>query len=145
MALYLAFIHFPVLKTAAKLQKILKKFVTLTANSVLLFMKLWRITLVVFLLLTAHIAFPASGTPAWEHMSASVPQQFEADADDIDVSVRDGVIYITTRRQVNVKVLTILGQLISQQNIHPGVSRLKIPTRGIYILKIGSVTKRVTI
>jgi len=110
-------------------------------------MKLWRITLVVLSLLTAHIAFPAAGTPTWEHFNAGNTQQFDADADTdtIDISVRDGAIYITTQRQVNVKVLTILGQLISQQNIQPGTSRLKISARGIYILKVGSVTKRVTI
>ena len=63
----------------------------------------------------------------------------------VEVVVRDGYIYVTTPRPASVKVLSILGQLISQQNIPAGTSRLRISARGIYILKVGSITKRVTI
>lgn len=94
---------------------------------------------------TSRAAEPAS---SWEQTStAETPAsvvQTERD-ERIDVTVRDGYIYVTTPKPVTVRVMTILGQLISQQQVPAGTSRLKVTARGIYILKAGTVTKRVTI
>lgn len=86
--------------------------------------------------------------PGWEQVQS--PQAVTSRNDDgneerVDVTVRDGYIYVTTPRPVTVRVMTILGQLISQQNLPEGTSRLKVTSRGIYILKAGSQTHRVTI
>ncbi len=86
--------------------------------------------------------------PGWEQVQS--PQAVSSRSDDgneerVDVTVRDGYIYVTTPRPVTVRVMTILGQLISQQNLPEGTSRLKVTSRGIYILKAGSQTHRVTI
>ena len=62
-----------------------------------------------------------------------------------DVSVKGEYVYITTNRQVTVSLYSILGQLIAQHNVQPGTTRIKAPARGVYILKAGSVTRRVTI
>lgn len=63
----------------------------------------------------------------------------------IDVEVRDTYIYLTTNKPVTVKICTILGQLVSQEKISAGVSRIKLGQRGVYILKAGTVTRRVNI
>ena len=67
------------------------------------------------------------------------------DAENPDVRVSEGYVYVTTTRSVTVKVFSILGQLISQETIQPGISRFRLPSRGIYILKVGTLTKRITI
>ena len=67
------------------------------------------------------------------------------DSERFDVRVRDGYIIVTTERAVNVKLFSILGQLISQQTLQPGVWRLKVKARGVYILKTDTTTRRVTV
>ena len=81
-----------------------------------------------------------SGAAArWEAVDAPDP---EAQA---EMAVRENYIYIATPRSVNVKVFTILGQLISQSTLPAGIHRLPMSAKGIYIIKIGSSTRRVTI
>lgn len=106
-------------------------------------MKKWLTILLTVAMLGAST--PASAAaPQWEAVqlaSAGAP----ADQDKIDVMVRDGYIYVYTPRAVEVKVMSIVGQLISEKNLPAGVSRLRITARGIYILKAGDVTLRVTV
>lgn len=81
----------------------------------------------------------------WEELdSAAMTIDHEA-YDTPEITVRDGYIYVTTNKAVTVKIFSILGQLISQKQIKPGTSRTRINSRGIYILKVGTVTKRITI
>ena len=63
----------------------------------------------------------------------------------VEVSVRGLSIYVTASRPVQVKIFTILGQPIVQQNIAAGTTRLSVNARGIYILKAGDATCRVTV
>lgn len=67
------------------------------------------------------------------------------DTDAIDIVVRGRSIYVTVSRPIQVKIFTILGQLIVQQNLPAGTTRLNVSARGIYILKAGDVTRRITI
>ncbi|MDE6684718.1 MAG: T9SS type A sorting domain-containing protein [Duncaniella sp.] len=89
----------------------------------------------------------SSAAPRWESVSVPVVPQTELKVDEngVDVAVSDGYIYIGTPRPVTVKVFTILGQLISQESLTSGTHRLRMTARGVYILKIGSSTRRVTI
>jgi hypothetical protein len=84
-----------------------------------------------------------AAVPSWEQVSTI--NGSDSDPERVDVTVRDGYIYITIQRQTQVKLFSILGQLISQKTLAGGTSRLKVPARGIYILKVGSVTRRVTV
>lgn len=99
--------------------------------------------------LTAMLAMLAAtaSAPRWE--AVDVPgrifseQRF--DSETADVAVVDNTIYIATQRPVSVKVFTILGQLVSQATLPAGTHRLVMKAKGIYILKIGTTTRRVTI
>lgn len=87
--------------------------------------------------------------PVWEQVSVPSPQH-QAGADEVaaertSVTVRGGYIYVTCARPENVKIFTILGQLVSQQTLPAGTSRLRLKERGVYILKTDSLTRRVTI
>lgn len=59
------------------------------------------------------------------------------------VGSANGCIYLTTEQRIEVKVFTILGQMILTQTLEPGTYRLPITSRGIYIVKIGSATHRI--
>ena len=99
------------------------------------------------LLLSAAACLPQlHAADDWERISHDTAQSVEnVDVDHVNVNVRDGYVYVTVNRRTTVKVFTILGQLISQQTTEPGTSRLRLNARGIYILKIGAATRRITI
>lgn len=87
--------------------------------------------------------------PRWEVVDvparvASVMQSSEADA-PFEVFVNEGCVYIVNGKSLQVKVFTILGQLISQESLSSGSHRLRISSRGVYILKVGESTIRITI
>ncbi len=94
------------------------------------------------------VSLAASAAVArWEVVE--VPGQLfteqRAEGDPVDVVVKDGYLYVACSKTVSVKVFTILGQLISQETLPPGTHRLQMSAKGIYILKVGSSTRRITI
>ena len=83
---------------------------------------------------------------SWQETKPTEPTAIErTDSEQIEVYTRDGYIYITTTRPVTVKIFSILGQLISSEKIAAGTHRCRIDSRGIYILKAGPITRRITI
>lgn len=68
-----------------------------------------------------------------------------SDNEEPEVTVKGQYIYVTTQRALTLRLYSILGQLITQQSVQAGTTRLKAPARGVYILKAGSVTRRVTV
>ena len=105
--------------------------------------------LLTILTVTLWALTASSAAPRWESVDTpvSVLTQIEQRVEDngVDMAVSDGYIYIGTSRPVTVKVFTILGQLISQESLTAGTHRLRMTARGVYILKIGPATRRVTI
>lgn len=92
----------------------------------------------------------APATAQWQ--SADTPKESvwvfaddPAAGEKIDVSVRDGHVYVSTNRPVAVKVFTILGQPVATRTLQAGTVRLRLPLRGIYILKAGETTRRINI
>lgn len=86
-------------------------------------------------------------TRAWEEVDHFPSQQGVENvttSDEVGVTIREGYVYVTVRQTTNVKIFTILGQLVIQQQLRPGVYRFRLGTRGIYILKAGALTRRVT-
>lgn len=102
-------------------------------------------TLILMFTLAAMNA--AANTSVWEEVAAPVPptsQTFEMDA-DTQIAVADGYIYIWAEKPVTVKLFSILGQLITQDTLKPGLHRIKLTSRGIYIVRAGTSTRRVTL
>ncbi len=90
----------------------------------------------------------ASGAaPRWESIDSpgTIFTEISRESETAEVVVRDNVIYVSSPKPVNVKVFTILGQLVSQETLPAGIHRLQMKTKGIYILKIGTLTRRLTI
>lgn len=93
-------------------------------------------------------AVPASSRPQWRAATAEVHGKSLTDpreTDGVEVFGRSGVITVRTTRTVQVKVFTILGQLVSQATLQPGTSELKVASRGIYMVKIGGLTQKVAL
>ena len=90
-------------------------------------------------------AFGATAT--WEEVNAPAPattQTIEMDS-DTQMAVAEGYIYLWTEKPVTVKIFSILGQLITQETIKPGLHRIRLSARGIYIVRVGQSTRRVTL
>ncbi|MDO5394562.1 MAG: T9SS type A sorting domain-containing protein [Bacteroidales bacterium] len=88
-----------------------------------------------------------ASAPGWEFIGT---QSVELTADEnvsacADVHAINGCIYITVVRPVTVKVFTILGQIVSQKKLQPGTSRLRVGVRGLYIVRVDNITRRVTV
>ena len=83
----------------------------------------WRTT-------TGEISTPSSPSP-------------QSATDGIEITSKDGNIIVKVPHKAQVKVFTILGQLVSQAELNPGTSVLKLNSRGIYIVKVGNVTQKV--
>lgn len=102
--------------------------------------------IIIFALMLSSLLTDAASR--WEAVDAPDRMFTEMRSDPeapAEMLVREGFIYIATNRAVSVKVFTILGQLISQETLQPGIHRLPMSAKGIYIIKIGSSTRRVTI
>lgn len=97
--------------------------------------------LLVGLVAPVSVAAPAQ-SQRWETVETVIA---ELSDESVDVAVREQYVYVFTPQPVNIKLFTILGQLVSQASLPAGTSRLKVSTRGIYILKAGTVTRRITI
>ena len=66
-------------------------------------------------------------------------------SDGIQIYGSNGTITIGTPRRINVRVYTILGQMVSQATLQPGTSELRLGSRGIYLVRIGNLTQKVAI
>lgn len=64
---------------------------------------------------------------------------------EIEVSSKEGNIYIRTPRKIQVTIYTILGQVVTDRTLNPGLSEIKIGTRGIYLVKIEGRTQKVAL
>lgn len=94
----------------------------------------------------AAVALTAAAAPAWEKVGGVSPDIVEqTSGENMDVKVVDGAIVLIITRQSNVKLFTILGQLVAEKQLEPGTWRFPLSARGIYILKAGSATRRITI
>lgn len=90
-----------------------------------------------------------SASQRWENVDASVGVfthvPSTAGDDAVEVAVSDGYVYVAIPSESSVKVFTILGQLVCQETLQAGTHRMQLSTKGMYIIKVGDVTKRVAI
>lgn len=65
--------------------------------------------------------------------------------DGIEIYGNNGAITVKSDHKATVRVFTILGQLVSTTAVQPGTTRIKVPARGIYIIKVDNITKKVAL
>lgn len=94
----------------------------------------------------AVTAIGAAAAHTWEEVE-SYPAHIEQSMqqDDAAVYVHEGYVYVAIKQTAQVKLFTLLGHIIVQDTLQPGVYRYKLSSRGIYLLKVGSSTRRITL
>ncbi|WP_195595644.1 hypothetical protein [Coprobacter fastidiosus] len=79
-------------------------------------------------------------------MSAEVNMvQNDLPEDSIQIYASNGSIYVRSSQKVKVKVYTIVGSLVMEAYVGPGLSELQPKSRGLYLVSAGGVTQRVTV
>ncbi len=88
----------------------------------------------------------------WENVGQAQAGQTSSSAQNIaeepspEISVGpDGAVYISLPRRMTVELFTILGQPVSRETLNAGTYRLRLRSRGIYILRAAGMTRRITI
>lgn len=111
-------------------------------------MKKW-ITSIALLLAIIGFASQAVAQMQWREASsefqASASTEARLNSDGVEIFSKDGYIVVKLPQKEQVKVFTILGQLVSQADLNAGTSMLKLNSRGIYIVKVGNVTQKVAL
>ncbi|MBR5118074.1 MAG: T9SS type A sorting domain-containing protein [Muribaculaceae bacterium] len=106
-----------------------------------------KLIVILTLVFSLAISSIASGKVQWREVSGEIQGKSLTDArasDGVEIYQRSGAITIKTQHTIQVKVFTILGQLVSQATLPPGTSELRL-NRGIYLVKIGNITQKVAI
>lgn len=100
-------------------------------------------------MLLAAITSWASDAQPWEEASRPADSREvireTTENEDIEIDIKDGWVYVTTSKPVTIRIFTILGQQITSETIPAGTKRIHIASRGIYILRAGTITRRITI
>lgn len=94
-----------------------------------------------------HYTSHVSQKPTWEIVQVieEAPDQPSSDIKLEAESSEGGTVLISVDQATTIKVYSILGQLITQKQVNAGTVRLRIAARGIYILKAGSATRRISL
>ena len=96
------------------------------------------------LMLTAaplHAAQPKWEQTKTEHQDAKTVVK----ETDIEIRTGKGIIVVNSSKPVQIKVYTILGQLVSRENLPAGTSQLSVQAHGVYIIQSGELTCKVAL
>ena len=107
-----------------------------------------RLLVILALVLTLGLENAALAEVQWRETNKDVQGKMWNDprqSDGIEIYGRNGTITIVTPKRINVRVYTILGQMVSQATLQPGTSELRLGSRGIYLVRIGNLTQKVAI
>lgn len=64
---------------------------------------------------------------------------------EVEIKTASGIIQVATNHNVGIKIFTILGRLVSSENLAPGVFQFQVPVHGVYIVKAGDLTCKVAV
>lgn len=107
-----------------------------------------RIAVVLLVALSLMMSVDIHAQLQWRESTRRVVGRSLTDpgqTDGVEIFSSNEAIVIRTQRRIQVRVFTILGQLVSSSTLAPGTSELRINSRGIYIVKIGNLTQKVAL
>lgn len=88
---------------------------------------------------------PMAAAKGWEPVKSERQDARRiAKFEEIEIKAAKGAIVVTVSQPTQIKVFTILGQLVAQTTLQPGTHQLSAP-HGIYIIKTGDVTCKVAV
>lgn len=102
------------------------------------------------LLFCISLALPAFSNPVaageWEQLKTEVSgSKSVVKEGDIEILTAPSMIIVNSSRPIRIQVFTILGRLVSSETLPSGISRLSVPTHGVYIIKTGELTCKVAL
>lgn len=102
--------------------------------------------LMIFALLALPLFSPVAVAKGWEPLRNEKPDSRVVAYDsDIQIKTGRGVIYITTNKPLNIKIFTILGSQIANDNLSAGTFQFAVPAHGVYIIKAGDLTCKIAV
>ncbi|MDE6650350.1 MAG: T9SS type A sorting domain-containing protein [Muribaculaceae bacterium] len=63
---------------------------------------------------------------------------------DVEIRVSPGHVVVVSSAPTQIKVFTILGQVVSDEAVPAGINRLSL-SHGVYIVKVGDLTCKVAV
>ena len=91
--------------------------------------------------LSPALCFPKG----WEAVRADVSGLNSVARDnDVEIRVSPGHVVVVASQSVQIKVFTILGQVVSSETLPAGTSRLPL-SHGVYIVKVGDLTCKIAV
>ncbi len=96
--------------------------------------------------LSLAIMLPASSfAKGWEPVRTDVSGLSCVTHDnEVEIRVAPGHVIVETSLPIQIKVFTILGQVVSNETLQAGVSRLPL-SHGVYIVKAGDLTCKIAV
>lgn len=89
---------------------------------------------------------PVADARGWEPVKAEkVSGQHVMGDSELEIKTGNGFIYVSTSKHVNIKIFTILGSRIADDNLAPGLYQFAVPTHGVFIIKAGELTCKVAL
>lgn len=87
-----------------------------------------------------------AATRTWEPLKTErTDTRLAARQGEVEIRFTRGVITVSTPRPVQIKVFTILGQLVSADTLPAGTSQLTVSSHGVYIVKTPDLTCKVAL
>lgn len=104
------------------------------------------IFMILSLLTAAPLGIAQTSTPQWENAEA-ITGNFKAVASnpEFEVFSAPNVIMLKVNKEIDVRVFTILGKLISAQHLQPGIFQCNLDSHGIYIIKTDKASCKLAI
>lgn len=101
----------------------------------------------ILLIVVMTMATPAIAAPnKWETLkSERSDAKTVVKETEIEIKTASSTIIVTSNHNIQIKVFTILGRMISNETLSPGTNQLTLPAHGVYIVKIGNLTCKVAI
>lgn len=95
---------------------------------------------------TLAVSLPtASFAKGWEPVRTDVSGLNSVARDnDVEIRVSPGHVVVVASQAVQIKVFTILGQVVSSESLPAGTSRLPL-SHGVYIVKVGDLTCKIAV
>ncbi len=103
-------------------------------------------TIIFAAMLAASTVCGAAGAPAWETVKTEVVGAKSVIKEpDLEILTAPSCIIVNCNKQVDIKVFTILGRVVSSETLPPGSSRLTVGAHGVYIVKVGELTCKIAL
>ena len=97
-------------------------------------------------LTTALMLGVGASAKGWDAVKTEKPQAKHVVSDsELEIKAGGGLIIVTTSKNINIKIFTILGSRISDETLPAGSYQFAVPTHGVYIIKAGDITCKVAV